>query len=57
MIKYIENIIRFVEEREKLGITSKTKEDEFCAILKKSKYDRFNKPLLLNPRYTKTTEL
>jgi hypothetical protein len=57
MIKYLENIIRFSKERDSYGITNKTPEKEFNAILAKNKYDRFNKPLLFNPEYTAVKEL
>jgi DNA gyrase/topoisomerase IV subunit B len=57
MIKYLENIIRFSKERDNLNITNKTPEIEFNTILETAKYDKFNKTLLLNPKYTKVEDL
>ncbi len=56
-IKYLENIVRFSEERDKLGIKNSTPEKEFNEILEKKKYDKFNKTLLLSPKYTKVEDL
>lgn len=56
-IKYLENIIRFSEERDKLGIKNSTPEKEFNSILEKKKYDKFNKTLLISPKYTKVEDL
>lgn len=57
MIKYLENIIRFSEERDSLKITNKTLEQNFNDILAKNKYDKFNKSLLMNPKYCPVGEL
>jgi DNA gyrase/topoisomerase IV subunit B len=57
MIKYLENIIRFSEERDNLKITNKTLEQKFNEILSKNKYDKFNKSLLMNPKYCPVGEL
>ncbi len=57
MIKYLENIIRFSEERDTLKITNKTLEQKFNDILSKNKYDKFNKSMLMNPKYCPVAEL
>ena len=57
MIKFLENIIRFAEERDNLKITNKTIEQKFNEILEKNKYDKFNRALLMNPKYCKVSEL
>lgn len=57
MIKYLENIIRFSVERDSLNITNKTLENDFNNILKKNKYDTFNKTMLFSPKYCKVEEL
>jgi DNA topoisomerase-2 len=57
MISYLENIIRFAEERDKMNITNNTLEKKFVEILKKNKFDTFNKTLLFNPKYINVDEL
>ncbi len=56
-IKYLENIIRFSKERDELQITNNTKEDKFIEILNKNNFVRFNKTMLLNPKYCKISDL
>jgi DNA topoisomerase-2 len=56
-IKYYENIIRFCNEKDKYGITSKTTEKQFENILAKNNYTKFNKTLLFNPEYTPIPEI
>ncbi len=56
-IRYLQNIIRFTKERDSYGITNKTPEQEFNAILAKHGYDKFNKTLLFSPKYTAIEEL
>ena len=56
-IIYLENIIRFSKERDKMKITAKTPLDKFNEILDENEYARFNKPLLLNPKYMPADEL
>lgn len=57
MIKYLKNIIRFSKERDDYGITNKTPEKKFNEILEKYGYDKFNKTLLLSPKYTAIKDL
>lgn len=56
-IKYLENIIRFSRERDNLKITNKTLEDKFIEILEQNKFDKFDKGMLLNPKYCKVSDL
>lgn len=56
-IQYLENIIRFSKERDDLKITNKTPIDKFNEILDKNKYTKFNKTLLLNPKYLPADKL
>lgn len=57
MIRYLENIIRFSENRDNYNITNKTPEIQFNKILKKNKYDTFDRALLLSPKYTHIDDL
>jgi DNA topoisomerase-2 len=57
LIKYLENIIRFTKTHQKYNITPKTSDDAVNELLVDHKYDTFNEALLLNPKYTKVSEL
>jgi hypothetical protein len=57
MIKYLENIIRFTKNHQKYNITPKTSAEVVDKLLVDHKYDTFNEFLLLNPKYTKVSEL
>jgi DNA topoisomerase-2 len=57
MIKFLENVVRFADERDNLNITNKTLEKDFNNILKKNKYDTFNRALLMSPKYCKVSDL
>lgn len=56
-IRYLQNIIKFTKNHQSYSITPKTKRDKVDEILRKAKYDTFNHTLLLNPRYTKVSEM
>lgn len=56
-ILYLENIVRFAKERDVMKITNKTALDKFDKILEENKYDKFNKSLLLSPKYLPAVEL
>jgi DNA topoisomerase-2 len=56
-IKYLENIIRFVKEKDSMNITNKTSEDDFNKILSKNKFLQFNKTILDKPGFNKTDDL
>jgi DNA topoisomerase-2 len=56
-IQYLENIIRFVRERDTMKITNKTTEAQFNSILGTNGYQKFNKSVLLNPGYNQTGDL
>jgi DNA topoisomerase-2 len=57
MIKYLENIVKFTKNHQDYNITPKTKRDGVDDILRNKQYDTFNHTLLLNPKYTKISEL
>jgi DNA gyrase/topoisomerase IV subunit B len=56
-IKYLENIIRFTKERNDMKITNSTLEEQFNKILKENKYKKFNKSMLISPKYCPVGEL
>ena len=56
-IKYLENIIRFTKEKKEMNITDKTPVDKFNKILTEAKYDKFDKTLLLSPKYLLVAQL
>jgi DNA topoisomerase II len=56
-IIYLKNIIRFSKERDNLNISNKTLENKFIDILTKNKFDKFDKSMLLNPKYCKVDDL
>jgi DNA topoisomerase-2 len=57
MIKYLENIIKFTKNHQKYNITPKTSLEAVDTLLTENKYDTFNEVLLLNPKYTKVSEM
>ena len=56
-IRYLENIIRFTREKKEMNITDKTPVDKFTKILSGNKYDKFDKSLLLSPKYLLANQL
>jgi hypothetical protein len=56
-IKYLNNIIRFTQERQQYNISYKTSEKEFYKILENNNYDKFNESILKNPKYLKFEQL
>lgn len=56
-MRYLKNVIRFTKHHQKYQISPKTKRDKVDEILAKEKYDTFNHTLLLNPKYTKVSEM
>jgi DNA topoisomerase-2 len=56
-IKYLENIIRFMDKEATYKWTTKTDIDIMRMKLSEEKYDRINESLLRAPKYTPTDEL
>jgi DNA topoisomerase-2 len=56
-IKYLQNIIRFMNKEATYKWTTNTTLDVMRATLEEAKYDKINEGLLKSPKYTLTTEL
>lgn len=51
-IRYMENLIRFIENYKTMNVATGKDESEADAFLYENKFDRFDKPLLENPKFT-----
>lgn len=55
-IKMLENIVRFSKERDEMKITNKTPIGVFESTLDKNNYTRFDKTVLMNPKFLPASE-
>ena len=56
-IRYLENIIRFMDNESKYKFTSKTELDEMKKKLESEKYDKINETVLKSPKYCPVSSL
>jgi len=56
-IKYLSNMIRFMDNERKYNFTTNTELSEMKLKLEKEKYDKINKDILMSPKYTPVSEL